>query len=648
SISFQDIEKSFDPAIGVLVDDVYIGTNTTQLQNNFDLESIEILRGPQGTLFGKNTMGGAIRLNRTKPTGEYGLKGQVTVGRYARHDWRVVGNAPIVEDKVAMKAWFFSQNDDGFYWNPTKGKRVGDEDYITGGASFLINPIDDLELLLTYEHIRDRSDSGPLLNLSQPLGSPDVLGGDLLCTVFLQCDVGSEERTSTQNFSRDSELNLNGVSLRADYDVDFGTFTSITAWRHHNELVNQDFDATALDFFSTIRDQEYTQISEEARFAGAFDDLLGIDMLDMEIVAGIYFWYANYELDQQTLFLAPILGSPPGSFTLQATEQDTFSVAPFFQADLNLTDWLRFTAGLRYTYERKSIDFQLATFVGGTGLVPGESFDEEEDWDEVTPRIGFDIKPTDNILTYFSWARGFKSGGFNGRAAAATSVGPYDPEIVDAFELGMKSDWWDRRVRFNLTLFWNEYDDKQEEIVRPAMNAFGQETIVANASEARTRGVELELTVIPIEGLTVRQSLGILDADFVDGSADLTGDLVPDDFEDFKLRRAPKYQYAIYGEYVRDVGPGTAILNLNWRWIDDYETTAQNFRFGQVDDVGLLDGGIAYEYTDAMSREWRAAVFGRNLTDEAYIASALGVAGLFSFGAVNPPRTWGIALGVKF
>ena len=673
-ISFQDIEKSFDPAIGILVDEVYIGTNTTALQNNFDLESIEILRGPQGTLFGKNTTGGAIRLNRTRPTGEWGLRGQVTTGRFSRHDWRLVANAPLLEDKLALKTWFFSQNDDGTSWNPIKGRRVGKQDYISVGAALRMNPIDDLELLLTYEHIRDRTSAGPYVNLSQRPGSQDVPTGDVLCAhpLFGQCAITTTERTDFQNFSDHAELDLDAVTLRADYDVDFGTFTSITAWRGNDELVNLDFDASPIDFFTTVRDQEYTQVSEEFRYTGSFEGLFGTDTLQLDVVAGVYLWYANYELDMDTLFLLPNLVTagvvPPGTFppgltqllsnpdtfTVQGTEHDTYSVAPFFQLDLHVTDWLRVTGGLRYTYERKKIETATSTVIPTPGLLlTNPVLSDSEAWDEVTPRIGFDIQPMDNVLTYFSWSRGFKSGGYNGRAISATSIGPFDPEIVDSLELGLKSDWWDRRLRFNLTLFWNFYKDKQEEIVQIAPPPFFQETVVINASEAETRGIEIELTAIPFEGFTLRSSFGYLHAEFTDGTENIVGLPVEaggvlEDFEDFALRRAPRFQYAFYGEYARDIGPGTAILNLNWRWVDNYETTTQNFRFGRVNDVGLLDAGLTYEYEDSHARVWRFSAFGRNLTNQRYVASAIHVAGLFSFGGINNPRTWNLEFGMKF
>lgn len=650
-ISFQDVEKSFDPAVGVFIDDVYIGTTTSQLLSDFDIATIEVLRGPQGTLFGKNTIGGAVRLTRTRPTGELGVKASVTLGDYKRNDYRFVLNFPILQDQLAGKIWVYSANDDGYSFNSTKNRRVGGLDYVSTGAQLLWEPTNDLRALFTYEHIRDATPTGALINRSQPPGqSPFLPGGDLQCTEFGRCSVTSLDRVTTQNFSDYSRLNLNATTLQVDYDWDgVGTITSITGWRGHNESADVDFDATAENFFSTVRDQTYDQVSQEFRLAS--DDIEWV-----QFVAGVYLWWAQYTLNQETLYISSFLvpGTPPTAKLLQETAQTTYSFAPFFQADVPITDWLTFTAGLRFTWEEKDLtDYQIDVQIAPGVVLPapgGSSPPLAHNWHAFTPSAGLDARITEEAMAYFLYSRGFKSGGWNGRAASAAALGPYDPEFVDAFELGLKSDWFERRMRANLALFWNTYKDKQEEIVVPAPDSpLGQETIVENASRARTRGVEVELTVYPLEGLSIHQSFGYLDASFTGGDFFIPGSDISAPFSDLQLRRAPKFQYGIFGDYARPVGPGVGHFHIDWRWIDDYETTFLNFDFGRVPSHGLLNAALTYTFQAGPEPlEWRVMAFGRNITNETYFAQGLEVGGLFSFGAINPPSTWGIEVGFTY
>lgn len=650
-ISFQDVEKSFDPAVGVFIDDVYIGTTTSQLLSDFDIASIEVLRGPQGTLFGKNTIGGAVRLTRTRPTGELGVKASVTLGDYKRNDYRFVLNFPILENQLAGKIWVYSANDDGYSWNSTKETRVGGLDYLSTGAQLLYEPTDDIQALFTYEFLRDATPTGALINQSQPAGQNVFLpGGDLQCTEYGRCAVNDTRRLTTQNFSDYSRMSLNATTLQVDWRIDdVGTLTSITAWRGHTESVDQDFDATEANFFSTVRDQTYDQVSQEIRLAS--DEYEWV-----QFVAGVYLWWARYTLDQKTLYISSFLvpGTPPTAQLVQDTAQSTYSFAPFFQADVPITDWLTITAGLRYTWEEKDLtDYQIDVVIPPGIIIPapgGSSPPLAENWHAFTPSAGINARLTDEALAYFLYSRGFKSGGWNGRAASASALGPYDPEFVDAYELGLKSDWLEGRVRANLALFWNEYKDKQEEIVVPAPDSpLGQQTLVENASRARTRGVEVELTVHPLEGLSIHQSFGYLDAEFTGGEFFIPGSDISAPFSVLELRRAPPYQYGIFVDYARPVGTGIGHLHLDWRWIDDYETTFLNFKFARVRSHGLLNAAATYTFpAGPEGMMWRVMAFGRNITNETYVSTGLEVGGLFAFGAINAPSIWGIEVGFDY
>jgi iron complex outermembrane receptor protein len=650
-ISFQDIEKSFDPGVGVLIDDVFLGVSTGSLVSNFDVGSIEVLRGPQGTLFGKNTIGGAVRITRTRPTGEFGVKASITGGAYGRNDYRVLFNAPVIEDVLAAKAWFYSENDDGSMYNTTKGRWVGGQNYWTAGLTLEAKPTDNLTILGTYEHIRDDTPTLPLINLSQYPGESKYLpGGDLQCREYGQCSVDNLDRITTQNFSDRSRMDLDSVTVQADLDLgDIGTLTSITGWRGHVESVNADMDASAIDYFSVLRDQTYDQVSEEVRLATE-------EFAGFQLVAGLYLWWAQFTLDQTSYFLTSRLdpGLPRDTDLVLKTGQETFSIAPFFQVDYAITDWLTATAGLRFTWEQKRLTrFDQSVHIGPAVIPIVSDAGQTAHWNAPTPMAGFDAQITDEAMTYFLYSRGFKSGGYNVRAGSIESLGPYDPEYVDSMEVGLKSDWFEDRLRANASLFWNIYDDKQEEILSYYPESpVGQQTFVENAAKARTRGVELELIAVLLPDLTLRQSFGYLDASYIDGEFIyiVDGGEFREPFSSQQMRRAPKFQYSIFVDYVREIGPGLLNLHLDWRWIDQYQTSFPNIAIGEVPANSKLNLLVGYTMPMPGNEDWtlRLEAFGRNVNNPSVLGQTVSAAGLFTFGALPPPRTWGIEMQVAW
>jgi iron complex outermembrane receptor protein len=269
----------------------------------------------------------------------------------------------------------------------------------------------------------------------------------------------------------------------------------------------------------------------------------------------------------------------------------------------------------------------------------------------------------DAKLAYLTYSEGFRSGGFNGRAADAGTLGPYQPESVESFELGFKSQWLDNRFRMNLTAFSTDYLDKQEDVVFPDP-ALGTVTLVQNAASATIRGAEIELLAIPTDGLTLGLNVGLLDAKYDEWLVPgLTGGIV--DKSGFELRRAPEFTAAFNVQYEQALGNDSFLVyGLNYSYKDDYYIIAntvqrpQALDSGLVDGFGLLDASISYE-TDA----WSVSLWAKNLTDEAYFThvldagtnyaagpnnSAVPVAGLWTFGTINPPRTYGVEFRFNF
>ncbi len=652
-ISFEDIEKSFDPAVGVLIDGIYIGTNTGQLLDFFDFESIEVLRGPQGTLFGRNTTAGVINIRRTRPTGELGVKAKVTIGDRGRLDFRTVVNTPMIGDVLAVKGfWLHTQGDD-YYDNQTLGPDHGGRRYDNFGATALLE-IGNFEATATYEHVNERTE------IDQSATS--VTGLDLICLrvpvgggVFIrptgipdeQCDrnIGDDLYTSFSNVPGLARNEGDNVTINASYNFGDFVLASVTGWRTSRESVRQDFDSTSIDFFDTLRQQRYRQFTQELRLAGNVTDTI-------DFVIGGYYFNSRYQLDQSTFF-GPFLQAAAGLPAQGGNIVDHYSKSTALFADVQwkLTEALRLSVGGRYTWDKKNMSNDVFK-TGITALIATP----KADWSKFTPRASLDYSfgENSNNLLYASFAQGYRAGGLNGRAQTLSSANtPYDPETVNSYELGLKTQFWDNRITFNVAAFLTKFNDKQEEVVIEAPPPAGQETVVRNAAKATIKGIEAEFRALLAEGFTVNGSLGILDAKYDSFSSLVNG--VVTDISGRSLRRTPDLSFSIGADYGIPVGPGELALAASFRHVASLQTTivgdpadpTRNDPRGLAQPRNLLDASAGYIF-DLNGAKLRAAIFGRNLTDDRGLSSTLPVAGLFTFSAARPPRSWGVEFGFEF
>jgi iron complex outermembrane recepter protein len=690
-ISFEDIEKSFDPAVGVVVDGVFIGTNTGQLLDSFDMERLEVLRGPQGTLFGRNTIGGVISVTRTKPTEDAGLKLQAAYSTFDTKRGRIVINSGKLGDIIALKAFGFYDNTDGFYRNVTKNKREGAYEVLTAGVTALIEPTDSISAQITYEHMRERGET-----IVAPLSER---GKDLICLApgapgfspLAECGRGFAGLYTTYS-SIATPVRNDTDAITGTIDVDLGgnfTLTSVTGWRTNDESVRQDFDGSSANFFDTLRSQDYEQFSQEVRIAGDISD--GINLL-----VGGYYFDSSYQLDQSTNF-GVVLGQGATAVLRQVVDHSSKSYAGFADARIKLGDALTLGLGARYTRDRKRIfnnygrigalvgitlpSFTGVECVGVTGTfspAPGvvlpvysaaNNCNGRDSFGKLTFRGNLDYEISENKLLYASFSRGFRSGGFNGRSSGPTTLGPYNPETVDAYEVGLKADWLDRTLRTNLAFYYTKYDDKQEEVVQPAPpgSSSPQETVVRNASSADIKGFEAEITAQLSSELTFNASFSYTDAQYNRFFNDVVGltpgsaaDGIPDDVSTLTLRRAPKFQWAAGFNYSRDLGAGTLDFSTQLRLQSKYQTclslnppripgAIRNDDRCQTEDREDLTAQLGYTFAiGGDGQEVSLAVFGRNLTNNKGLSATLPVAGLFTFGTARQPRTVGVEVGLKF
>jgi iron complex outermembrane recepter protein len=650
-ISFEDIEKSFDPAVGVLIDDVYIGTNTGQLLNSFDFESVQVLRGPQGTLFGRNTTAGVIAVKRTRPTGEWGIRGTTTVGEYGRFDVGGVLNLP-ARGALSTKAFYFSQNYDGYVFNVIRNRNEGRIRYQNYGVTFAVEPNDSFDALLTIEQQKDNGGS-VLANLARN-------GVDLICLrvnpapgVFVnpfapqrECNRNTEDDlyTSFQEKTSDFDYTQDAVTFSANWDVGPVTLSWVTGWRSSDEIVTQDFDASSFPFFDTVRPQDYQQTSHELRAAGNIGE-------NVDYVVGAYYFTSKYDLAQVT----NIGFAVPGAIiqSRQTVDHKSKSTAIFADVDWRLTDRFRLNLGGRYTEDEKSIRNR---FTSGT-----TPFDVRASgsWSKFTPKIGIDYRVSDTVLLYAVASEGYRSGGFNGRAASLFSATtPYQPETVESVEIGAKTEWFDGELILNIAAFTTKYDDKQEESVQPTPpgSPNPQETIVANAASATINGLEVEARWEPVDDLIFNASLGLLDAGYdTFNTRDAAGRLVS--LATRTLRRAPEVTWSVSVDWEHDLGPGELEYNLTYRYIDKYATSINPLPGGDIrfndprsitDEQTNLSANVGYEIEIDDTREVKLSVYGRNLLDDRGLNATLPVAGLFTFGSGRPPREFGVELTFNF
>ncbi|MGB3807700.1 MAG: TonB-dependent receptor [Erythrobacter sp.] len=636
-VSFEDIEKSFEPTVGVVIDGVFSGTNTGQLTNAFDFESVEVLRGPQGTLFGRNTIGGVINIRRSLPTKEFGARGEVTFGNFGRRELNAVVNVGD-GDVFGLKLFGYDREFDGYYDNVTLDRTTGSNSNTNVGASLLIEPTAGLDILLIGEY----SEIGGDPAVSSLSNDNDVICISLGAVIPEQCNRNRREDLYTAFANELGSIEFDEVAFSGQVNWEFGdlTLTSITALRDSDEQVIQDFDGTSIPFFQTNRVQDYRQFSQELRLGGEFfEGLSG--------VAGLFYWNNDYQLDQVTTL-------PGGAQANPQTDHSTESYAVFADFDVSLTDRLRLSLGARYSWDEKEFTRTLA---------PGAVFSNSDSWEEFTPRVSLDYDLSEDHLIYASYARGYRAGGFNGRANSASAVATsYEPETVDSYELGLKNTFLNGDLIVNLAAFYSKYNDKQEDVVQatPPGSPNPQETVTLNAASATIQGLELDMRATLFDGFTITGAVGLLDAEYDDFFVDrnVDGNFDPnEDASTRQLRRTPDFTFSLAANYEFDVTSDSDLqFNVRLSTTSSYQTTIVPAPgdFGMNDPRGLhqaqedLAAAVTYTFYTGNGSEIYARVFGRNLLDQQGLSAALPVAGLFTFGSAIPPRQYGISIGAEF
>ncbi|MEM1436332.1 MAG: TonB-dependent receptor [Pseudomonadota bacterium] len=681
-------DNSFDSPIGFMVDDIYIASLAGQVMENFDIERVEVLRGPQGTLFGRNTVGGVVHVVRTRPTGELGARVRATVGRFGQQEFRGVFNTPVIEDKLAAKFFYTNLQDDGFINNRTTGNDFGAKDYQNYGVALLATPTDNFEALLTIEQFKDDSMLNAFhtsFNLAPGVASTptdpnetDFSDGFTNCLLFpdscrTSFSIPNSAQASTDN---NSQLGVDAITLRMEYALnENASLVSITGYRDTTEERIYDLDGSNAPFITIERWDESDQFSQELRFDGQWDRF--------SITAGAYYWNSEYEQDWVTgdsfwsvLFggvaadpavwgacqagaLAPVFcdtgipgGIPLGETVTQIlyATQETESTALFAEAQWEFADNWRLTAGVRWTEETKE-------FLAGQAYLSNvarqrernfpEFADLENTWNDVSPRIGLSYTFNDNMMAYGTYSEGFHSGGFFGvnQNTRDFERDQYDPEFAKSWELGFKSTLLEQRMLLNLAAFYNDFTDKQEQSIQIDPDTRTVATVFDNVADAVYWGFEVESQYVFNENFRAFINYGYLDAEYKDFETDINaadGMTMVEDASFLKPRNAPDNTIGVGGTFSKQIGPGSFEVYAKYTWVDEVETDLLNTPFGRQDGFEDLTASIGY-----FTENYTISLFGRNLTN-VEIETTVPIATLFAAGNLRRPINYGLEFTYNF
>jgi iron complex outermembrane receptor protein len=664
-----DFLFSTDPGVGIYVDEVYLPRVVGSIMDVTDVERIEILRGPQGTLYGKNTIGGALNITSRRPGDELALDGTVTFGSRDRIDAKLSVDIPIA-DALAARLTASTRNQDGYVKRVNQGDRMTGDVNSDGFRGLLEWKPGDWDVLLAADYTRRREEAianvlldvqggalGPVLDLWNFLVAPTYGPGSVYDGRFITH--GDDSQATGPSLS---DLDMWGVSANISKKLGDGlSIKSITAYRDEDAQFGQDQDHSPFRYLETTNDNQHDAFSEELQLNGAsFGDRLdwvagayymhekGSDDFDVVLGGGLY--DALESLPGPFIPLGPGGTCPcaggPGNpvnvgldFDLTIFDDITIdSYAAYAQGTYKFTDQLSATAGGRYTWEEKEFTTMLTRNASGFTTVPEHTI--TKNWDAFTPRVGLEYQWTPDLMAYASVARGFKSGGFNGRAQSLAEIDSFDPEYVWAYEVGLKSQWFDNSLMLNLAAFYNDYTNMQLTSVRAVEGVIL--VVTENAGESRIQGLELEFAAKPLDNLLIRGGVGYMDGEYTDLSDEATVTL------DSELVKLPDWTGNLSAELTL---PATSswefLVGADVSYRGSYFNDPNNTPILEQDAYWLLGAHLTLQSSDG---KWSLTAFGQNLGDEHYMTNGLQSYGSFGTadGTFAPPREYGVTFRAHF
>ncbi|WP_156507551.1 TonB-dependent receptor [Halioglobus sp. HI00S01] len=695
--------SGIDPSVGMFIDGVYQGRAGMSISDLIDVERIEVLRGPQGTLYGKNTAAGAISIITKQPTNEFEYLAEAGYDSEERMELRGMVNVPLGDSGHAMRLSAYGIDGDHMYRNTYTGKGINDANKYGGRARLLFNFEGDTttdgfgQFIASLDYSKEDTDCCALATITyeglSTLNSPitstpsaqwqEMLGNNALGQPILRFnDFETAEGFSPPEadpfgddywFNADlgNEVDVGGAALEWNRDLESGsTLTFINAWRFYESLSMFDGDFTAYDASRTTTDIDLDQYSSELRITSE-----GGETIDYQ--AGLYAYRStldsqgDFEQREDLLEKIVLFGditmadfSPGGSTNIDTNEYTTTSYAAFGQAVWNITEAFSTTLGLRYTYEKKervgtqittpSVPFDTPPIAG-----PDIAYDDDRSDTALSPSLNFRYFFNPDVMGYAMVSRGFKSGGYDQRRQALGETGEFDEEISTSYELGWKTSWGNRRVQFNGALFFVDYEDFQ------AQSFDGASLKVTNAGDMESYGAELEFTYLPTTNVIFGSALGYNKAEYksfdngqctvqqsfeqyyiiegAQGGTPGTASVCLQDLAGQPIDNAPEWTISSYIQYDHEMGSdlvGTA--RLEHSYTDSYFLDQDLDPNLENDSVNLINLRLTLSN---QARTWEAILWGRNLLDEEYYSWGIDAPTVGGYaGVVAPGSTYGVTL----
>ena len=645
---------SVDPTVGVFVDGVYFGATNGALFDTFDIESIEVLRGPQGTLFGRNVTGGAILVNTKKPGDKLEMSFRTSFeggGESLNSYYMGTVGGPLGET-VSARITAYTNQDNGWFKNLNTGEAFGDLDVRMVRPVLVWDPTDDLSLVLRYQYESVDGDGPAAQSHTNGFGSTNALA---------DFDRDSHDFSVDEEGKRENDTHF--FTAQMDWDVDFGggMITNIFGWRDSETFSALDLDSSPLNLLHAKGWSNYSQWSNELRYAGRFFEKL-------HATTGVYYFTNEINYHERRSLLTDVIAAsglplPPGTDVAQSGggNYDIETLGLFLSLDYDLTSKLTLTAGTRYTREKREAEIVLiattpppASLAPSCNVVEGPAcefdFTGKETWHSWSPKLGAAYYISGEANVYGHWTRGFRSGGYNLRNLSPDHPpGPYDEETIDSFEAGFKVT--KDRGRLYGAVFYNMIDDMQRE-VNFRDERLGLVQLIDNTADVEIYGFELDGLFAIAENLLLAGSVGYVNPEYTKVKYDLNLDRsIDENDEALELPRAAKWTYSV--GLTHDTGAaswGRMTSRINYAYRDKSYFTDDNR--GYILEQNILDAGV--DIIPANGR-FSIGLYGKNLLNEvkhggdSQLPSMLGSSPLVAplggtFSPLAKGRTFGVQL----
>jgi iron complex outermembrane receptor protein len=648
--------------VSIVVDGVPQFFSMGALLNLFDIERVEVLRGPQGTLFGANTTGGVVNVITRQPTGRFGVRADVTYGNWNRFEVNTAIDFPIIDNLLAGKITASHFQRDGWITNIVDGSHMDKRDLSAFRGYLKFTPAANIDATLSGEYDRARNGAPVQVNGGVPGEALTVAAGTVFpnsllpmyaspCTSLLvPCHAPDRYFSANDSVPDKSDMDTYFANLTVNVrGTPIGDITSISGYKNFHLIEYTDQDGTPLFLLDTYRNTKGWQVSEELRTFAQITPALSA-------IVGAF--YLKTHFDHVQVLRLPGLGLVHIRQE-NPQDQDNYSISGFVQSYFQIAEGLRLQAGFRYSHENTKMVASLDRY-GPTDLFTGGVFipslsiaaSGQKSWNNWGAKVGLDYQITSNNLLYGYWARGFKSGGFSGRIGVPQDLGPFEPEFVDTFEIGAKNDWFDHHLRANLALFYTNYRDMQlaqQYFTTDANGVVVQGNTVRNVASSHIKGVEFDMTANPLPGLNLTGSFAYLDAKYqkflLTNIDPATGTTIVD-MAGKRLQNAPKWSGAAGANYTFNVGSGHMTANVLYTYTGSkFLTSVQDAPRSKLQPTHIVDANLDWEPAGST---WTLSVWGRNLFDKRYLQNVFDFPGVFAFVSYQSPREYGITARYRF